>query len=176
MPSQDKLTMANQIVMTPINDLLPYEKNARVHTDEQINQIAASIVEFGFTNPILVDSKQGVIAGHGRLAAAKQLGLDKVPVVVLDHLTPAQKKAYIIADNKLAENASWDDAILTDALVQLDDVDYNLDLIGFNEAELAALFSELDEDVDNNVAEDDVPEDTEGRGDDEDPPRPYLID
>ena len=92
--------------------LVPYARNARTHSEVQVAQIAASIVEFGFTNPILAGSDGVIVAGHGRLAAAQKLGLDTVPVVVLDHLTPTQRRALIIADNRIAENAGWDDAML----------------------------------------------------------------
>ena len=96
----------------PLDKLIPYARNARTHSPEQVAQIAASIKEFGFNNPILVDSDNGVIAGHGRLLAAQKLGFDKVPCIELSYLTEAQKRAYILADNKLAENADWDDAFL----------------------------------------------------------------
>ena len=94
--------------MWPLDRLAPYERNARTHSAEQVAQIAASIQEFGFTNPILVDGADGILAGHGRLAAAKDMGLAEVPVIVLDHLSPEQRRAYILADNKLALNAGWD--------------------------------------------------------------------
>ena len=97
--------LADNIEIKSTEELIPYAKNARTHSEAQVNQIAASITEFGFTNPILVDGTKSIIAGHGRLMAAKKLGLNQVPVVILDHLTEAQKRAYIIADNKLAENA-----------------------------------------------------------------------
>src|SRR6202451_3717647 len=100
--------MANQIALWLIDKLIPWAKNPRTHSDAQISQIAASIAEFGFNNPILVDTKAGIIAGHGRLLAARKLGLTEVPVIVLDHLTEAQKRAYIIADNQLALNAGRD--------------------------------------------------------------------
>src|SRR5437879_13722234 len=100
---------ANHIEIWPIDRLKPYSQNPRTHSDRQVDQIAASIVEFGFNNPILVDTKAGIIAGHGRLFAARKLQLKEVPVIILDHLTEAQKRAYIIADNKLAENAGWDE-------------------------------------------------------------------
>ena len=96
----------------PLDRLIPYARNARTHQDDQAAQIAASIVEFGWTNPILVDAEGGLVAGHGRLLAARKLGLDTVPVVVLDHLTPAQRRAYVIADNKLALNAGWNEELL----------------------------------------------------------------
>src|SRR5437870_12937675 len=99
--------------------LIPYARNPRTHSDAQVAQIAASIAEFGFNNPILVDTKSGIIAGHGRLLAAQKLKLAEVPVIVLDHLSEQQKRAYIIADNKLAENAGWDDDLLRIELAAL---------------------------------------------------------
>ena len=110
-----------------------YAKNARTHSESQVSQIAASIVEFGFTNPILIDGNEGIIAGHGRLMAAKQLGINTVPVVVLDHLCEEQKRAYIIADNKLAELAGWNEELLAKELADLRDADYDIDVIGFND-------------------------------------------
>jgi ParB-like chromosome segregation protein Spo0J len=95
-----------------VDELLPYARNSRTHSDAQVAQIAASITEFGWTNPILADGDKGIIAGHGRLLAARKLGMDTVPVIELSHLTKAQKQAYIIADNKLALNAGWDDQLL----------------------------------------------------------------
>ncbi|TAN58000.1 MAG: site-specific DNA-methyltransferase [Magnetospirillum sp.] len=129
----------------PIDRLIPYGRNARTHSDSQVAQIAASIVEFGWTNPVLADSKGNVIAGHGRLAAAKSLGLDTVPVVILDHLTEAQRRAYILADNKLALNAGWDDETLAAELHALNAEGYDIDLIGFTAAELDALIAPLDD-------------------------------
>jgi ParB-like chromosome segregation protein Spo0J len=123
----------------PVERLVPYERNARTHSPEQVAQIAASIQEFGFTNPILVDGKDGIIAGHGRLAAAKDLGLAEVPVVVLDHLTPDQKRAYVLADNKLALNAGWDADLLQQEIAALNLVDFDLSLMGWSEDELAGL-------------------------------------
>src|ERR1035438_1395830 len=103
--------MAQHIELWPVNRLIPFARNPRTHSDAQIAQIAASIVEFGFTSPILVDSKAGILAGHGRLLAARKLQLKEVPVIVLDHLSEAQKRAYILADNALALNAGWDEAL-----------------------------------------------------------------
>ena len=108
--------MARRIEIWPTDRLVPYAKNARTHSPEQVAQIAASIVEFGFVNPTLVDTNPGTIAGHGRLLAARKLGLGECPVVVLDHLSETQRRAYIIADNKLARNAGWDDATLAGEL------------------------------------------------------------
>jgi ParB-like chromosome segregation protein Spo0J len=138
-----KLTpaMANRIEVWPIEKLVPYDNNARTHSDEQVAQLAASIAEFGFVNPILVDTAAGVIAGHGRLAAAKDLGLKQVPVVVLDHLTPAQKRAYVIADNKLALNAGWDMDLLQREMASLQLTDFDLSVLGFDHKELASILA-----------------------------------
>src|SRR6202140_4384395 len=122
--------MAKHIELWLLDKLIPYAKNPRTHSDAQIAQIAASIEAFGFNNPILVDSKAGIIAGHGRLLAARQLGLEEVPVIVLDHLTGNQKRAYILADNKLTEAAGWDDAVLRSELAALRDADFDLEMLG----------------------------------------------
>ena len=119
-----------------IDKLIPYINNSRKHSDEQVAQIAASIKEFGWTNPILVDGDNGLIAGHGRLLAARKLGITTVPVIELTHLTENQKKALIIADNKLALNADWDIEILKLELNELDANDFNLNLVGFDVDEL----------------------------------------
>jgi hypothetical protein len=130
----------------PVERLVPYERNARTHSSEQVAQIAASIAEFGFTNPILVASDAGILAGHGRLAAAKDLGLKDVPVVVLDHLTPDQKRAYVLADNKLALNAGWDVDMLTAEMEALQEVKFDLSLLGWSADELSGLLApEVDE-------------------------------
>ena len=113
--------MTPEIKMVAVNSLVPYARNARTHSDAQVAQIAASIAEFGFTNPILTDGARGVIAGHGRLAAARKLALTDVPVIELSHLTAIQKKAYILADNRIAANAGWDEELLKLELVELDD-------------------------------------------------------
>lgn len=123
----------------PIESLIPYSKNARTHTDAQIDQVAASIKEFGWTNPILIDGGSGIVAGHARLEAAKRLGLVDVPCIELSGLSEAQKRAYIIADNKLATNAGWDSVLLSAELIDLKELDFNLDLLGFDERELAEL-------------------------------------
>lgn len=130
------VVMAKRLEMWPLERLRPYERNARTHSDEQLQQIAASIREFGFTAPILVDGDDGVVAGHGRLAAAKLLGLAEVPVVVLDHLTPEQRRQYVLADNKLAENAGWDLELLA---LELEAVQIDPAVLGFGEADLARL-------------------------------------
>jgi len=127
-----------------IGALIPFARNSRTHSDEQVAQIAASIREFGWTNPILVDGDNGIIAGHGRLAAARKLGLDAVPVIVLDHLTDAQKRALVIADNKLALNAGWDFELLENEVRGLDDDGFDLALLGFDDAELIKMLSEVE--------------------------------
>jgi DNA modification methylase len=144
----------------PIDRLIPYGRNARTHSDSQVAQIAASMVEFGWTNPVLSDSQGNVIAGHGRLAAAKSLGLTTVPVVILDHLTEAQRRAYILADNKLALNAGWDDETLAAELHALNAEGYDLDLIGFSAEELDALMAPLDDEGEGqgDGDEDEIPE------------------
>lgn len=123
----------------PIDDLIPYARNSRTHSEAQVAQIAASIREFGFTNPVLVDADNSIIAGHGRVLAARKLGLESVPVLVIDYMTEAQRRAYVIADNKLALNAGWDNELLALELGELRDAGFDLDLTGFDADELAAL-------------------------------------
>jgi DNA modification methylase len=137
--------MARRIELWPLDRLVPYARNARTHSTDQVAQIAASIAEFGFVNPILVDSRDGIVAGHGRLLAARRLGLAEVPVIVLDHLSETQRRAYVLADNHLALNAGWDDELLAAELAELEGDGFDLGLIGFNEQELAALMAETDE-------------------------------
>ena len=132
-----KIKSAQKIEHWPLDRLVPYDRNARTHSSEQIAQIAASIQEFGFTNPILVDGKDGIIAGHGRLQAARELAMDTVPVVVLDHLTPAQKRAYVLADNKLALNAGWDDDLLAEEITALQLEDFELSTLGWSDSDIA---------------------------------------
>src|SRR2546430_2126428 len=129
--------IAQRIEHWPIERLIPYSTNPRTHSDAQVALIASSIDEFGFNNPILVDTKAGIIAGHGRLLAARQLGLGEVPVIVLDHLSEAQKRAYIIADNQLALQAGWDEELLRIELSALRAEDFNVDLIGFDDDSVA---------------------------------------
>lgn len=122
-----------------VDDLIPYVNNSRTHSDEQVTQVAASIKEFGFTNPILVDENNGIIAGHGRLMAAKKLKLEQVPTITLEGLTDAQRKAYVIADNKLALNAEWDFDLLKVEIESLQEDDFKLDLLGFDIDELSEI-------------------------------------
>lgn len=149
-------TMPNiKVEKRKVADLIPFARNSRTHSDEQIAQIAASIREFGWTNPILIDGKNTIIAGHGRLAAARKLDLAEVPAIVLDHLDEAQKRALVIADNKLALNAGWDMDLLSSELAGLGEEGFDLSLLGFNEDELANLLAEKTEGL---VDEDAVPE------------------
>tara|TARA_R110002096_G_scaffold265885_1_gene459484 strand:+ start:61 stop:837 length:777 start_codon:yes stop_codon:yes gene_type:complete len=122
----------NTIESLSLEDLIPYARNSRTHSEEQVSQIAGSIREFGFTNPVLVGDDNGIIAGHGRVLAAKKLGIDKVPCIRLGYLTEAQKRAYVIADNKIALNAGWDEELLAIELTDLREIDFNLDLTGFD--------------------------------------------
>ena len=144
--------------MWPLDRLVPYERNARTHSPEQVAQIVASIQEFGFTNPLLVDGADGILAGHGRLAAAKDMGLAEVPVIVLDHLSAEQRRAYILADNKLALNAGWDEKLLRLELGDLQLADFDLSLIGFSDDELAELLPEVEELPPEDADADAVPE------------------
>ncbi len=127
---------------TEVQKLIPYALNSRTHSDEQVLQIASSIKEFGFTNPILIDESLGIIAGHGRLLAAKRLGIGTVPTITLSGLSDAQKKAYVIADNQLALNSGWDVETLKIELEHLKSVDFNIDLLGFDDDFLDDLFPE----------------------------------
>lgn len=139
-----------QYYLADVSELIPYVRNARTHSEAQVAQIAASIREFGFLSPILVAEDNTILAGHGRLAAAQKLGLKKVPCVKENHLTETQKRAYIIADNKLSLNAGWDNELLAVELSELEGADFNLDLLGFDEAELSSIF-----DADKDVSDDD---------------------
>ena len=139
-----------QYYLADVSELIPYVRNARTHSEAQVSQIAASIREFGFLSPILVAEDNTILAGHGRLAAALKLGLKKVPCVKENHLTETQKRAYIIADNKLSLNAGWDNELLAVELSELEGADFNLDLLGFDEAELSSIF-----DADKDVSDDD---------------------
>jgi DNA modification methylase len=151
-----EIWQASKIERWPIEKLIPYARNPRTHSDEQVARIAASIVEFGWTSPILVDTNAGILAGHGRLLAARKLGLKEAPVVVLDHLSETQKRAYILADNRLAELAGWDEDLLRGELAGLRDADFDLELTGFDDAELDRLLAE--EPQEGFTDEDAVPE------------------
>ena len=153
--------LADKIEQWPTAKLLPYARNARTHSDEQVAQIAASIAEFGFTNPILAGADGVIVAGHGRLAAAHKLGLALVPVVILEHLSPTQRRALVIADNRIAENAGWDEAMLRIELVTLQDDDFDVSLTGFDADALADLLADEDGNGDGETDDDAVPEITE---------------
>ena len=149
-------TLIESVEHWPLQCLIPYARNARTHEEDQVAQIASSIAEFGFVNPILVGSDNVIIAGHGRLMAAQQLGLNEVPVIVLAHLSEAQRRALVIADNKIAENAGWDEELLKLELADLKDIGFDLDLIGFSDTELDQLLDDVEGTGDSD--EDSVPE------------------
>ena len=137
-----------KITQKQVAELIPYINNSRKHSDKQVAQIAASIKEFGWTNPILVDGDNGIIAGHGRLMAARKLGMTEVPTIELSDLSESQKKAYVIADNNLALNADWDEALLKIELQNLKDLSFDLDILAFDDEFLTNLLDE-NEDEDN---------------------------
>lgn len=150
-----------QIEQIKTSDLLPYARNSRTHSDAQVAQIAASIREFGFTNPVLIDQENQIIAGHGRVMAAMKLKLDDVPCIRLSHLSESQKRAYVIADNKLALNAGWDDELLALEIKDLQDADFDVSLLGFEDDELAKIMGAIVEEIEGMTDEDatpDVPE------------------
>ena len=136
-----------QIKTVLVEKLIPYVKNSRTHSDGQVAQIAASIKEFGWTNPILVDGESGVIAGHGRLLAARKLGQKEVPVIELAHMTESQKRAYVIADNQLAMNAGWDTTLLSLELADLKEVGFDLEILGFKPEDLKTFTEEINFDA-----------------------------
>ena len=141
-----------------ITNITPYARNSRTHSDEQVAQVAASIQEFGWTNPILIDETSTIIAGHGRLMAAQRLGLEQVPTIMLQNLTEAQKKAYVIADNKLALNAGWDEEMLAVEIEELLDQGYDTDLLGFEADEIDSLLADANKVDEGLTDEDAVPE------------------
>lgn len=142
-----------EIIYKKVDELIPYINNARTHNDEQVSQICASINEYGFTNPILIDENNSIIAGHGRLLAAKKLKMKEVPCIVLCGLTEAQKKAYIIADNKLALNAGWNDELLKIEFENLKELDFDLNLTGFSADEIDEILDNIEDDKE--IQEDD---------------------
>lgn len=136
----EKRWPADRVERRKVASLIPYARNSRTHSDEQVAQIAASMREWGWTNPVLVDEAGMIIAGHGRILAAQKLGYDEVPCMVADGWTESQKRAYVIADNKLALNAGWDAPMLETEFRALDDANFDLTLTGFGVGELAAFF------------------------------------
>ncbi len=155
------MRMDLQVEKWPIERLIPYVRNARTHSDEQVAQVAASIAEFGWTNPILVGGDGVIIAGHARLAAARKLGMTEVPVIVLDHLTPTQRRALVLADNQLALHAGWDEEMLRVELDSLREEGFDLDIVGFSDEELEELLREPEETHAGLTDEDAVPEEPE---------------
>ena len=148
-----------KVVYKTTAELIPFVNNSRTHSEQQIQQVAASIKEFGFTNPILIDENNGIIAGHGRLLAAQLLKLTEVPTITLSGLSDAQRRAYIIADNKLALNAGWDEQLLGIEITDLKDVGFDIDLLGFTDDELSGFMGgELNEGLTDEDAVPDVPE------------------
>ena len=147
-----------QVVLWPVDRLIPFARNARPHSEEQVAQIAASIAEFGWTNPILAGADGIVIAGHARLQAARKLGMTEVPVIVLDHLTETQRRALVLADNRLALNAGWDEEMLRVELESLREDDYDLSILGFADEEIEDLLAEQDGGAPGRTDEDAVPE------------------
>jgi len=137
-------------------ELIPYVNNSRTHSDKQVQQVASSIKEFGFTNPILIDEESGIIAGHGRLLAAEKLGLDEVPTITLEGLTETQRKAYVIADNKLALNSGWDDELLKVELENLSSAEFNLDVLGWD------VLPDFKDDIDYSILDDEDVDDELG--------------
>ena len=144
-PGRGTVTAAGGVVVParieqwPLDRLKPYARNPRVHSQQQVNRIAASILEFGFTSPILVDAKAGIIAGHGRLLAARKLGLERVPIIELTHLTETQRRAYLLADNKLALDSEWDETLLLEELRALGAESFDISAAGFSDEELRDL-------------------------------------
>jgi ParB-like chromosome segregation protein Spo0J len=147
-----------QVVTWPVDRLIPYIRNSRTHSDEQVAQVAASIVEFGWTSPILVGGDGILIAGHARLLAARKLRMTEVPVIVLGHLSEAQRRALVLADNQIALNAGWNEEMLRIELQDLDVNGFNLDLIGFSAEELETILAGGEETTEGLTDEDAVPE------------------
>lgn len=129
--------------MVKTTDLIPYANNSRLHSEDQVLQIASSIKEFGFLNPVIIDGDNGIVAGHGRVMAAKKIGIDELPCIEAKHLTEAQKKAYVIADNKIALNSDWDNDILRIEMNILDEMGFDLELTGFSLDELSSLSDDV---------------------------------
>ncbi len=139
----------HQIEEIKVDDLIPYATNSRTHSAEQVAQIAASMVEFGWTNPVLIDAHGTIVAGHGRVMAARKLGIEMIPCIRLGHLTSSQVRAYVIADNKLALNAGWDEKMLAAELATLKENGFEMDLVGFSDDEITDLIGSLNAEDDN---------------------------
>jgi DNA modification methylase len=143
-PPGARVKLPDEMALWAVSDLVPYVNNSRTHTPQQIDELAAMMLEFGFTNPVLIDVDGGVIAGHGRILAAQQLGMERLPVIQLSHLSAMQRRALVIADNRIAEKAGWDDELLAMELGELADAGFDLAMTGFDEGEVEALFASLD--------------------------------
>jgi ParB-like chromosome segregation protein Spo0J len=138
----ETIKLPTSIELRPIGDLLPFTRNSRTHSEAQVAQVAASIIEFGWTNPVLVGADGVIIAGHARVLAARKLGMAEVPVIVLGHLSETQRRALVIADNKLAMNAGWDEEILREEMQAVEAAGFDLDLVGFSDEEIRALMAD----------------------------------
>ena len=149
------MSFAGPVELWPLDRLIPHARNARTHSDAQVAQIAGSIAEFGFVNPVLVGDDGVIVAGHGRILAARKLGLDQAPVIVLAHLSPTQRRALMIADNQIASNSGWDDEMLAAELAALKEEDFDLDLLGFDDAALDRLLADT---IEATEASDEAPE------------------
>ena len=149
------MSFAGPVELWPLDRLIPHARNARTHSDAQVAQIAGSIAEFGFVNPVLVGDDGVIVAGHGRIMAARKLGLDQAPVIVLAHLSPTQRRALMIADNQIASNSGWDDEMLAAELAALKEEDFDLDLLGFDDAALDRLLADT---IEATEASDEAPE------------------
>lgn len=150
--------MTHKLEYIATESLIPYARNSRTHSEEQVAQVAKSIREFGFTNPVLIDGNGVIVAGHGRVMAAKSIGLEKVPCIRLGHLNEAQIRAYVIADNKLAENAGWDEDMLRLEIQHLQSVDFDLSLMGFSDDDLSSLLEDEEQQPEGLTDADQVPE------------------
>ena len=142
-----EIKTSQQIEQIALKKLIPYARNSRTHSDIQVSQIAASIREFGFTNPVLITENYDILAGHGRVLAAKKLGMDSVPCIKVDHLNEFQRKAYIIADNQLALNSGWDFDMLSVEIDELNDVKFDVSLLAFTNEQLAEMIGSPEEPV-----------------------------
>ena len=149
-----EIKTSQQIEQIALKKLIPYARNSRTHSDIQVSQIAASIREFGFTNPVLITENYDILAGHGRVLAAKKLGMDSVPCIKVDHLNEFQRKAYIIADNQLALNSGWDFDMLSVEIDELNDVKFDVSLLAFTNEQLAEMIGSPEEPVDNELKAD----------------------
>jgi hypothetical protein len=149
-----EIKTSQHIEQIALKKLIPYARNSRTHSDIQVSQIAASIREFGFTNPVLITENYDILAGHGRVLAAKKLGMDSVPCIKVDHLNEFQRKAYIIADNQLALNSGWDFDMLSVEIDELNDVKFDVSLLAFTNEQLAEMIGSPEEPVDNELKAD----------------------